>query len=191
MIAKQYSIQLPADYDMAIIRERVRKGGPSFDHFPGLDLKAFLITEKTRGADANRYAPFYLWNDVSGTNEFLYGDGFAGITRSFGRPLVEHWLGTDMSLGDTARSPLSATREDHAVASTDLPTVREMQRTWLDACALDDRGLYAAAVALDPYRWQLVRFALWHAAPDLIAATAAVTAYEVLHLSAPGLESRR
>ena len=31
MLAKQYTIKLPADYDMEIIRERVRAGGPKFD----------------------------------------------------------------------------------------------------------------------------------------------------------------
>jgi hypothetical protein len=188
LIATQYSVQLPADYNMDLIRGRIRDRGAAFDHFPGLGLKAFLITEKARGATTNRYAPFYLWNDVSGTNDFLFGDGFAGVTESFGRPLVEHWLGTDVRLGDTARSPRSATREDQAVAELDLATLREAQREWLESCARDDRGLYAAAVALDPHRWQVVRFALWHVAAAAIATTAAVTAYEVLHLSVPGLQ---
>src|ERR1700678_3689260 len=101
MIAKQYTIQLPADFGMGSIRNPGRARGAAFHDFPGLGLKAFLITDKDGGASGNCYAPFYLWNDVTGTNEFLYGDGFAGITESFGRPLVEYWLGADIRIGDT------------------------------------------------------------------------------------------
>jgi Domain of unknown function (DUF4865) len=187
MIAKQYTIQLPADYDMEIIRNRVRDRGAAFDDFPGLGLKAFLITEKDRGASGNCYAPFYLWNDVAGTNEFLYGDGLAGIIESFGRPFVEYWLGADIRIGDTTTDPRSATRQDVAVPNVDLAAVREAGRSWLQACAEDDRGLYAAAVALDPRHWELVRFALWRSPVNEIKPTPEHTVYEMLHLSRPGL----
>jgi Domain of unknown function (DUF4865) len=46
MIIKQYVVTLPADYDMGIIRKRVAEKGPSFDTFPGLGMKVFLIREK-------------------------------------------------------------------------------------------------------------------------------------------------
>jgi hypothetical protein len=46
----------------------------------------------------------------------------------------------------------------------------------------------AAAVALDPFRWLLVRFALWTAQPAAIVASPEVTTYEVLHLSRPGID---
>jgi len=86
MIANQYTIKLPADYDMEIIRRRVADTGHRFDDWPGLAFKAFLISERSAGATANRYAPFYLWNNTDGLNEFLYGPGFAGLSGSFGRP---------------------------------------------------------------------------------------------------------
>lgn len=190
MIAKQYTIKLPADYEMEIVRRRVRDRGAAFDDFPGLGLKAFLITERAAGATANRYAPFYLWHDVAGTNAFLYGDGFAGLTGSFGRPLVEHWIGMDARLGQTGEPPRSATREDRLVGEADLARVRDHERRWLRERADDDRGLYAAAVALDPYRWQLVRFALW-STPATQSTGADMTTYEVLHLSRPALDSLR
>lgn len=46
MLATQYKIILPSDYDMNIIKERVRKNGPKTDGFPGLKFKLYLITEK-------------------------------------------------------------------------------------------------------------------------------------------------
>ena len=46
IIIKQYTIGLPADYDMAIIRKRVADKAPAFDTFPGLGIKTFMIREK-------------------------------------------------------------------------------------------------------------------------------------------------
>ena len=186
MLAKQYTIKLPADYDMEIIRRRVRDRGDSFDGFPGLTLKAFLITERAAGASANRYAPFYVWHDTDGTNQFLYGDGFAALQKSFGRPLIEHWIGLAHVIPDQqhATQPRSATRQDLSlVDSEELAEVRDRELAWLEQCRSDPRGAHAAVSALDPYRWTLVRFALWHAPLSDHHQSAAHTGYEVLHLS--------
>ena len=102
-LAKQYTIKLPADYDMGIIRRRVRDRGSAFDSFGGLAFKAFLITERGAGATANRYAPFYVWHEASGTNEFLLGKGFAALQGAFGRPLIEHWIGLELRPAGTTR----------------------------------------------------------------------------------------
>jgi Domain of unknown function (DUF4865) len=184
MVVKQYTIKLPADYDMEIIRARVRDRGAVFDNWPGLGFKAFLISEAAAGATANRYAPFYLWQDENGANEFLYGDGFAGIGSSFGRPLIEHWipLGFRRAGAATARS---AVRVDVPVTDDeDLGAVHARERQWLEAAGDE---VYAAVVALDPYRWQLVRFALFESEVGELPVPPTATAYEVLRLSAPGL----
>ena len=83
----QYEITLPADYDMGIIRQRVASRGSRTDDFPGLGIKAYLVRERGRhGSPVNEYAPFYLWAELSGMNEFLFGPGFNGIRTDFGRP---------------------------------------------------------------------------------------------------------
>jgi hypothetical protein len=65
MIVKQYTVTLPGDYDMQIIRKRVVSKGPAFDDFPGLGVKVFLIRQKNHfGAESNQYAPLYLWPSV-------------------------------------------------------------------------------------------------------------------------------
>jgi hypothetical protein len=172
MIAKQYTIKLPADYDMGIIRERVRAGGPRFDHVAGLAFKAFLITE----GETNRYAPFYVWHDTEGTNDFLYGRGFAGLEAAFGRPRIEHWISLGLVTGEAAEAR-SATREDFVVAESEpLADVREREEAWLQS--LDRRRLRVATVALDPTTWTLVCFAAWDSLPEN-------GSYEVLHLSMP------
>jgi Domain of unknown function (DUF4865) len=68
MIAKQYSIALPSDPDMGIIRRRVDERGPAYDTFPGLHFKAFRIRERGRfGSIANEYAPFYVFDTSRST----------------------------------------------------------------------------------------------------------------------------
>jgi Domain of unknown function (DUF4865) len=185
MIAKQYTVKLPADYDMGIIRRRVRERGQAFDCLSGLAFKAFLITELSSGQTANRYAPFYLWHDAAAINEFIYGEGFAGVAGSFGRPLIEHWIGLDQRLGDISQLPRHATREDLLIPDTDLAALRDHERDRLATLIQQAPGVYAATVALDPYRWQLMRFALWNRTPPPSAADQ--TTYDVLHLSTPAL----
>ena len=46
MIAMQYSLTLPADYDMAIIDRRIRDKGALLDGFPRLRFKAYLSARK-------------------------------------------------------------------------------------------------------------------------------------------------
>jgi hypothetical protein len=190
----QYTVKLPADYDMEIIRRRVHERGAAFDAFPGLVFKAFLISERAAGATANRYAPFYVWRDTSGTNEFLFGAGFAALQESFGRPPIEHWVPVELSLssGERDQPPRSATREDIAVKDgAVLADVLQGEREWLEQAKASAGGLYAATSALDPYRWQLVRFALWRGSISDLDPDSSDTRYEVLHLSRPASDLRR
>jgi hypothetical protein len=185
VLAKQYTIKLPADYDMEIIRERVRAGGPRFDTVKGLAFKAFLITERSRGAAANRYSPFYIWHETAAANAFLFGDGFAGLEASFGRPRIEHWIGLDIAFGSDGPAR-SATREDVVIRDREaLADVRLRELEWLHSRADDPRGLHVAAVALDPQRWTMVRFAAWNTPAGAQTSRGPGTAYEVLHLSLP------
>ncbi len=72
MQAMQYEITLPADYDMAIIRDRVARKGALTDDFDGLGLKVYGIRELgVDGSPVNQYAPFYLWASLDGMNRFL------------------------------------------------------------------------------------------------------------------------
>ncbi|SMD26181.1 protein of unknown function [Kibdelosporangium aridum] len=177
MYAMQYSITLPTDYDMGIIRNRVATRGHMMDNFEGLAFKAYLIRSVADGSPVNSYAPFYVWNDVGGMGRFLWGGGgFQGIVRDFGRPVVRHWTGVTLEFGpaDVARSASRTTTPiPEGVDLTEFvaETVREVK----DLASAD--SVYATAIAIDPDHWELVHFTL-HAdtAPDR---------YEVLHLSRP------
>ncbi|MBV8650390.1 MAG: DUF4865 family protein, partial [Alphaproteobacteria bacterium] len=186
MYAMQYEITLPADYDMGIIRQRVATKGSLFDAIPGLGLKAFLIRERgVAGAEANQYAPFYLWRDVAGMSRFLWGGGgFGGIVESFGRPAVEHWTGVAFATGPAvAATPLGASRVVEPIpAAADLAALAGREHSALAERARLE-GVHSAAVAIDPRHWQIVRFTLWEKPNPALAGTR----YEVLHLSRPHL----
>lgn len=85
MIAMQYKILLPDDYDMEIIRKRVENNGNKTDGFQDLLFKAYLISVKEEFKDnKNEYAPLYVWQDEQGMNKFIFGGFFDNILNSFG-----------------------------------------------------------------------------------------------------------
>ncbi|MFG6496187.1 DUF4865 family protein [Fictibacillus sp. UD] len=85
MLATQYKITLPSNYDMNIIKERVKNNGYKTDGFDDLTFKLYLITEKGIHSNLqNSYCPLYLWNGSDGLNKFLFSGFFDNIIQSFG-----------------------------------------------------------------------------------------------------------
>lgn len=85
MIAMQYKITLPSDYDMQIIKDRVKNNGYKTDGFEDLKFKLYLITEKGENNNLqNSYSPLYLWKDNKGLNKFLFNGFYDNIIASFG-----------------------------------------------------------------------------------------------------------
>ena len=85
MIATQYNITLPSNYDMNIIKDRVKNNGYKTDEFDDLKFKLYLITEKGINNNLqNSYCPLYLWKDSSGLNKFLFNGFYDNIITSFG-----------------------------------------------------------------------------------------------------------
>jgi hypothetical protein len=210
MQAMQYEITLPADYDMAIIRDRVATKGASTDDFGGLGLKAYGIRERgVDGSPVNQYAPFYLWTSLDGMNRFLWGAGFNGLSRDFGRPVVRQWTGLAFERGPaSAAAPSVATRRLEAIARDADPAAV------IEAAVAETReraaapATHSAALAIDTRAWELVHFTL-RAGPAEGGAGASrapgdgasrapadgagrapgdETTYEVLHLSSPELD---
>ncbi|MFI6348402.1 DUF4865 family protein [Streptomyces sp. NPDC050560] len=203
MYAKQYEITLPADYDMGIIRRRVAAAGPTFDGLAGLGLKAYLVRERGRdGSGVNEYAPFYLWNDPGAMARFLVGGGgFQNIVRDFGRRAVRHWTGVACHAGPARaatpraagrlRTPLGAEADGAAAPDgtegTGLGLAALVEREAAALRVLAARpGVHTAALAVDPYHWELVRLTLWE--ESVPEDSGDVERYRVPHLSAPGLD---
>ncbi|MFF2349614.1 DUF4865 family protein [Kitasatospora sp. NPDC058115] len=188
MHAMQYEITLPADYDMGIVHRRIAERGHLLDAHPGLGLKAYLVRERgLDGSPVNQYAPFYLWRTAEGMNAFLWGPGFRGLAADFGRPAVRHWLGAGLRRGPAAEEPAAGAPATATRQTERLPEGLDPGEAVEAALAAlpDHPGLHTAAVAVDPARWELLRFALWRAAaPDAVPGTR----YRVHHLSSPELD---
>lgn len=178
----QYEITLPADYDMAVIRDRVATRGSLTDHLPGLGLKAYAIRRRgAGGSPVNQYAPFYLWAGADGMAGFMLGDLFRGLCESFGRPPVRHWLGLSFESGPAlGRPPRAATRcVERLGPDDDLADLARRRRR--DGTTSTHPALHSTASVVDPTEWELARFSLWSQdVPD-----AAGTHYEILHVSTP------
>ncbi|ERI93865.1 hypothetical protein HMPREF1982_01367 [Clostridiales bacterium oral taxon 876 str. F0540] len=85
MIATQYKITLPSNYDMNIIKDRVKNNGYKTDGFEDLKFKLYLITQKGKNGNLqNSYSPLYLWKDSNGLNKFLFNGFYDNIITSFG-----------------------------------------------------------------------------------------------------------
>ncbi|WP_024832039.1 DUF4865 family protein [Ruminiclostridium josui] len=85
MISSQYKITLPGNYDMNIIKKRVKDNGHKTDGFDGLKFKFYLITEKgVNNCIQNSYSPLYFWKDCEGLNKFLFEGFYDNILDSFG-----------------------------------------------------------------------------------------------------------
>ena len=188
MFMKQYEITLPADYDMGVVRKRVADRGASFDTLPGLGLKCFLVREKGRhGADANQYAPAYLWPRIESMWGFLAGPGFSGIKESFGPPPISTWPGLAYARALRATDPTaiaSVTREEETLSvTTNLIELRKREAESAANVVQRTPGLLVRAVGLDPRSWGLVRFDYWQV--PQVELPSHLRSYEVLHVSAP------
>ena len=182
MYAMQYQIALPADYDMDVIRKRVRATGSLMDGFPGLGFKAYLIQEKAEGAPRNAYAPFYVWRDTAGMRSFCWGEpGYSSIVRDFGRHSIQDW-----TVHKIARGPSSyASARSLSLQTVSLPDdvapsacVENLSAAFLSE---EDGETVARVAAVDVTAWNLVLAELSAARAD--QSGTGRTVYEVLHVS--------
>jgi hypothetical protein len=186
MLTMQYRIALPADYDMGIIRQRIADKSHLSDALHNLAFKAYLYADRAAAyaqGRENLYAPFYLWHNTEGMNDFLAGAMFAGVIASFGRPVVRTWSVWRAEVATDLSSAERATREVLPLpADASIESVRQSEN---DRVQRDlDRGALTAISAFDPTAWTLLRFRLWR---ESIARPSGndVDVYEIGHISHP------
>lgn len=120
--------------------------------------------------EAHVCAPLYIWRSGGAMRCFLLGSRFGEVVDGFGRPRVRTWSVLEFDPGDTSVAPrfaiseidaLDPERNLRSVAQREKRRHREMLRR---------PGLYSHAAAVDPDRWEIVRFSLWR--DELCAAPA-------------------
>ena len=183
MVAMQYNISLPSDYNMDIIKKRVQNTGSKMDGFPGLKMKAYLIAEKAAyNNHENQYAPFYLWDEESGMNQFLLGGPFNNILDSFGRPIVHHWVVLYAEFNQKVERQFAAVHTTPIPASSDLTSLYQNEEEKFLRWQADS-ATTAYISAYNPASWELCHF---HMTQDLDALQKTVKSaliYDVYHIS--------
>jgi hypothetical protein len=187
MHAMEYGFTLPADFDMPALAAKVQAAVHLTDTLPGLGWKAYMFRHRgSDGSPVNRYASFYLWNDVCAMNRLLWGGGpFHRIVAYFGRPGVEHWVGAAFERGPAiGTAPRSATRSTTALPQ-DIDPAPAIARAADDLATMArSKGVHSVLLAVDPRAWELLRFTLWS---DAAPADASGDRYQVFHFSQPEL----
>lgn len=182
MYAMQYQVGLPADYDMKIIRERVRKTGHLMDGFAGLEFKAYLIQEKDQGAPRNAYAPFYVWRDIDGMRNFIWGEpGYSSIVRDFGRQPIQDWTVHRLVVGSGDYGQAKSLSMRSVPLPTGAAPVRCLDAVTEQFLAKVGESTIALVTAVDVTTWNAVLVELSSNPADENAADA--FNYEVLHIS--------
>jgi len=186
MIAMQYKITLPSDYNMDIIRNRVSDKGYLADNLQGLDFKAFLISEKGNFSNnENMYAPFYVWSKDMGMIDVVLGDFFQGIITSFGWQKISNWIVLHSSKSENNIFPKYALQETITIPTfTDLKALRE-QEVNRNKEVMDNPHMKYSIVAFNPENWSLVRFQIADNLEDNSVNNSQIEKYEVLYLASP------
>lgn len=187
MLLAHYRHRLPADYDLARIRERIAARGPTWDEAPGLIFKAFTLGDRREGAATTAYSSLYLWHDAAAAADFLAGPGFESVVATFGRPRIETWLPLAVDLGEAVTASALVRTDRLLPEGSDLGAERraEIGSSRRRAAA---SGVLATVVGLDPAGWHTTRFTLGAPAPLQDGDTACGT---IVHLAGPGLAALR
>lgn len=173
MIAMQYKVKLPDDYDMNIIRKRVTDNGRKTDGFQDLFFKAYLIAVKDNHfAIQNEYAPLYLWHDSEGMNKFIWNGFYDNILNSFG------WHNINISV------PLfSEIKDDFGVArfclevKRTIPVCSKMQELEFSA---NYSNIVGKVLTYNPDKWECSEYYFFNNLPEK---TDGMGIYEILHIS--------
>ena len=158
MQAMQYTIKLPSDYDMDIIRQRVRNTGHLMDGFDDLFFKVYLISEKSEGQLFNSYCPLYIWKNTNGMTKFIFDGYFDHILNSFGWQNIEIGITSSVEISDHFDSSKYATLE---VIDIEVQT--------------NESG---KVVIFNPDKWKKCIFTFYTNKPDTQLPT-----FEILHIS--------
>ena len=173
MIAMQYKIQLPDDYDMDNIRQRVLTNGNKTDGFEDLLFKAYLITEKNSvSGTSNEYSPLYLWNNNKGMNKFIFDGFYNNILNSFGWQNINIGIPLIQDLSKNFKMAKFALEIEKIITPNN-----QMENLEL---SLNPSDCVGKILIYNPDKWRYVEYYFFETKPDNIINN---TIYEILHLS--------
>lgn len=169
MHAMQYKIQLPNDYDMTIIRERIQSNGHKTDGFQDLKIKAYLIQDEPL---QKAYSPLYVWEHMDGMNHFIFDGFYDNILKSFGWQHINIGIPMYVHLDQVMKAKY-VLEIDHVIDQTSTLKRPEMTSD------IDPNVGYIGVY--NPDKWHFVEFYFLEEMNDAQRALGYV--YELLHVS--------
>jgi len=174
MIAMQYKIQLPADYDMNLIRQRVSLNGTKTDGFPDLIFKAYLVSEKgsTPQNSNNEYSPLYLWKNNDGMNQFIFNGYYDNILKTFGWQKINIGVPSSFEL-----------RENFVKSKFVLEVEKEiLKRSTMEPLSFSRnfKDCTGKLLIYNPDKWKYAEYYFFENSPKNLAS---FKIYKILHLS--------
>jgi len=181
MLAMQYSVRLPSEYDLEQVHERVSLRGPMFEGYPGLAHKFYLYEP-----EEHLYAPLYIWENNQSAQNFLMDSLFGDVVQDFGRPRVRSWQILEFDYGPSKLEPIvMKAGVDKVCSKKSLVSLREAETENHNQMLTED-GLFAHLVLLDPDRWEISRCSLWsHKAIEYKPKADCVYEYDVVKENIP------
>lgn len=173
MIAMQYKILLPDDYDMNMIRQRVSSNGYKTDGFQDLLFKAYLIAEKADSTKScNEYSPLYVWKENGGMNKFIFDGYYDNILSSFGWQKINIGIPMTCCLEKDFNRSKFVLEIEHEVTP--------MQQMKAIDFSLDIDDCTGKVLIYNPDKWKYVEYYFYK---DMPIEKTVGKIYKVLHLS--------
>ncbi|MEU2358800.1 DUF4865 family protein [Streptomyces misionensis] len=147
-----------------------------------------MIDTPPNGSPLNQYAPFCLWADDDGAARFLWhGPEFSGVVGTYGRPVVQTWIGGALRRGpgfDT--DPTWTVRTTSRVPADEAPAATPAAAEEAVAALAERPGVHSAAFGIDPRTGELMTFSMHAEQPN----PADGELYEIPYLSASSIHLR-
>lgn len=156
MLAMQYSVRLPTEFNSDEVKKRVSRRGPMFEGYPGLAHKFYLYDEEER-----IYAPLYIWENGQSAGNFLMDSLFGDVVQDFGRPRVRSWQILEFGYGNSEDLPQHMHAEVDKVCEKQSLKELKAEETERHQKILTAEGLFAHMVLLDPDRWEISHCSFW------------------------------
>lgn len=155
MIAMQYKITFPNDYDMEIVKNRIRLNGSKTDGFEDLLFKAYLYMDTE---SSKQYAPLYIWNKQDGMNKFIFDGFYDNILASF------NWQHINIAV------PLEIDIKkelDHTNYVLEIETeIKPSQKMNKPIFTHPDETCLGKVIVYNPDKWKYVEFYFYEAFPE-------------------------
>lgn len=176
MHAMQYHVKLPSDYNMEIIRDRVRLNGYKTDGFKNLIIKAYLISQTTSNCITNTYSPLYLWRSSEGMTEFIFNGFYDNVISSFGWQNINIGVIYSMNITDSVKHSLYALEEYIDI----FPTLSLKEIEIKKLFRIFDNAV-AEIIIYNPDKWKFVKYSFIENLPKSLNPN--IKIYDVLYTS--------